>query len=157
MTKHEKDGTTDSKEYHDAMDVFYSRHVCRLNPMPEDVVTAFGELEKDPTVYFTMYAASYFFNFQRIYRVSRRNGPSEFHITGSLKTWSVIDDIHKINVPTLLLNSRFDEAQDSVLEPYFAGLSKVKWYTFAESSHMPQYEERELYMQRVGGFLSQDM
>ena len=81
----------------------------------------------------------------------------EFHITGSLKTWSVIPDLHKITVPTLLLNGRYDEAQDSVVEPFFKNISKVKWFTFAESSHMPQYEERELYMQRVGEFLTQDM
>lgn len=54
LDKHEADGTTDSKEYHDAVDVFYARHVCRLDPMPTDVVEAFGSIEKDPTVYLTM-------------------------------------------------------------------------------------------------------
>ena len=54
LTKHEKDGTTDSKEYQDAMEVFYARHVCRLNPMPKDVTDTFAELAKDPTVYYTM-------------------------------------------------------------------------------------------------------
>ncbi len=83
-----------------------------------------------------------------------RNGPSEFHITGSLKEWSIIDDLHKIAVPTLLLNGKYDEAQDSVVQPYFRAIHKVKWYTFAESSHMPQYEERERYVQMVGDFLT---
>ena len=68
-----------------------------------------------------------------------------------------MNDMHKINIPTLLLNSRYDEAQDSVIEPYFKGLSKVQWFTFAESSHMRQYEERALYMQRVGDFLTADV
>ena len=86
-----------------------------------------------------------------------RNGPSEFHIVGSLKEWTIIDRIHLINIPTLLLNGRYDEAQDSVVEPFFKHISKVKWFTLAESSHMPQYEERELYMERVGSFLTQDM
>lgn len=35
---------------------FYSRHLCRLNPMPQDVQDVFQWLEKDPTVYLTMYA-----------------------------------------------------------------------------------------------------
>lgn len=83
-----------------------------------------------------------------------RNGPSEFHITGSLKEWSIIGELHKITVPTLLLNGRYDEAQDSVVKPYFDELEKVKWFTFSESSHMPQYEEREKYMQIVGDFLT---
>ncbi|KAI0719387.1 proline-specific peptidase [Cerioporus squamosus] len=128
LDKHEADGTSDSKEYHDAVGVFYASHLCGLDPMPEDVVGALGAIEADPTVYMTI--------------------PSEFFITGSLKDWTVVDDIHKINVPTLLLNGRYDEAQDSVV---------VKWYTFAESSHMPQYEERERFMQVVSDFLTGDV
>ncbi|KAH9945098.1 proline-specific peptidase [Epithele typhae] len=140
LTKHEKDGTTDSKEYHKAMDVFYAKYVCRVSPVPRDVAASPAQLEQDPTVYYTM------------------NGPSEFHITGSLKTWSIIPELPKINVPTLVLNGRYDEAQDSVVQPFFQHISsKVWWFTFANSSHMPHYEERELFMQRVGDFLSMDM
>ncbi len=64
-----------------------------------------------------------------------------------------MDNIHHISVPTLLLNGRYDEAQDSVVVPYFHGMQKVRWYTFAESSDMPMWEERETYMQLVGDFL----
>ncbi len=67
-----------------------------------------------------------------------------------------MDDIwHEINVPTLLLNGRYDEAQNSVNVPFFRALSKVKWVPFSESSHMPQHEERERFMQVVGDFLTQ--
>ncbi|KAH9854499.1 proline-specific peptidase [Lenzites betulinus] len=139
LDKHEADGTTDSKEYHDAVEVFYAKHVCRLNPMPQDMVETFQSIEQDPTVYLTM------------------NGPSEFHITGSLKEWSILDDISKIEVPTLLFNGQYDEAQDSVVVPFFRGIPKVKWFTFANSSHTPQYEERAAFVQRVGDFLTQDL
>ncbi len=44
-----------------------------------------------------------------------------------------------------------------MVAPYFRTLSKVKWFTFSESSHMPQYEERERYMQVVGDFLTGDV
>lgn len=54
LNKHEAEGTTDSKEYHDAVGVFYARHLCRLNPWPEEVVAALGSIEADPTVYMTM-------------------------------------------------------------------------------------------------------
>lgn len=82
-----------------------------------------------------------------------RNGPSEFTVTGSLKKWDIRPSLHKIAVPTLLLNGRYDEAQDEVVEPYFRAIGKVKWYRFAESSHMPQLEEREEFMKVVVGFL----
>ncbi|KAI0667417.1 proline-specific peptidase, partial [Trametes maxima] len=137
LDKHEADGTTDSKEYHDAVNVFYGRHLCRLNPMPEVLAESFAAIEKDPTVYMTM------------------NGPSEFFVTGTLKDWSILDSVGKIDVPTLLLNGRYDEAMDSVVVPYFKGIAKVRWFTFAESSHMPQLEETEKYLERVGEFLTQ--
>jgi L-proline amide hydrolase len=38
LLKHEKEGTTGSKEYGEAVEFFYRIHVCRLNPWPQDVV-----------------------------------------------------------------------------------------------------------------------
>lgn len=54
LKKHEDAGTTDSKEYHDAMNVFYQKHLCRVNPFPEEVLKSFEAIEQDPTVYSTM-------------------------------------------------------------------------------------------------------
>jgi pimeloyl-ACP methyl ester carboxylesterase len=70
-----------------------------------------------------------------------------------LKSWDIIDSLHKIKTPTLLLNSRYDEAQDSAVQPFFDKIDKAKWYTFSESSHMPHWEERDHYMEVVGHFL----
>src|SRR5215510_12911461 len=46
LLKHEAAGTTDSKEYTDAMQVFYDRHVCRVVPNPEYVQRSFQKLAK---------------------------------------------------------------------------------------------------------------
>lgn len=54
LTKHEQAGTTDSKEYEAATAYFYSLHVCRLNPQPEEVKATFNNIIEDPTVYMTM-------------------------------------------------------------------------------------------------------
>ncbi|OZJ01492.1 hypothetical protein BZG36_05755 [Bifiguratus adelaidae] len=136
LKKHKDAGTMESKEYQAAVQVFYQHYNCRLNPWPEDLVAAFAGLEEDPTVYFTV------------------NGPSEFYITGPLKDWTIVKDAHKIHVPTLLLNGRYDEAQDSVVAPFFREIPKIKWVTFAESAHVAHLEERERYMQVVGSFLT---
>lgn len=131
----ERDGNEASDEYEEAMMVFYERHVCRVKPFPEDLEESFRQLKEDNTVYLTM------------------NGPSEFNVTGSLKTFDIRKEVHKIKVPTLLLNGRYDEAQDEVVEPYFQEIEKVKWFRFAESSHTPQLEEREQFMKVVAHFL----
>ena len=82
-----------------------------------------------------------------------RNGPSEFYITGPLKDWTVTADAHKITVPTLVTNGKYDEAQDSVVAPFVQEIPNVKWVKFSESSHMSHFEEREKYMAEVGKFL----
>lgn len=83
-----------------------------------------------------------------------RNGPSEFHIIGTLKNWSIVEELHKILQPVLILNGRYDEAQDACVAPYFNLIPKAKWVTFEESSHTPQWDERERYIQVIGDFLT---
>lgn len=74
-------------------------------------------------------------------------------LTGTLKNWDIRDDLHKIKVPTLLINGRYDGAQDFVVEPFFKSIDKVKWVRFAESSHLPHYEEADECLKVVGDFL----
>lgn len=54
LNKHEKEGSTDSPEYEEASGIFYSKHLCTLNPMPDEVLAGFECLKNDPTVYQTM-------------------------------------------------------------------------------------------------------
>ncbi|KAJ7660024.1 hypothetical protein B0H17DRAFT_865830, partial [Mycena rosella] len=53
-------------------------------------------------------------------------GPSECNITGTMKTWTVVDDLHKISVPALLINGRYDDAQDVAVAPFFERTGKMK-------------------------------
>ena len=84
-----------------------------------------------------------------------RIGPSEFDITGTLRTWSVVDKLQNIKVPTLVLSGKHDEAQDVCVDPFEinipAGLVTRK--KFLESSHMPFWEEPEAYFEAVTNFL----
>jgi L-proline amide hydrolase len=135
LTRHEAAGTTDSSEYVAAMDVFYARHVCRIVPHPPELAHTFAAIAEDPTVYYTM------------------NGPSEFHVIGTLKTWSVVDAVHRINVPTLLISGRYDEAAPSVVQPFADAIPDVRWRIFEQSSHVPHIEERDAYMALVKEFI----
>ena len=134
LRKHEAEGSTDSAEYEEAMNVFYSRHVCRV-PMPQDVLDSFKQMAEDPTVYHTM------------------NGPSEFHCIGSLKTWDIHDQLHKINVPTLLLSGAYDEATPAMVSEIHRRIPNNTWELFPESSHMPHVEEPARFKRIVTAFL----
>lgn len=135
LRKHEEAETTDSAEYLQAMQVFYDRHVCRVIPNPPEVAATFAAMEADPTVYHTM------------------NGPSEFHVVGSLKPWTVIDRLPQITAPTLLISGRYDEATPVSVQPFFDLIPDVRWRIFAGSSHMPHVEETERFLDVVEAFL----
>jgi hypothetical protein len=55
IRKHEAEGTTDFQEYMDASTVFYRKHVCTVDPWPEELFQSFQELQKNPRVRLTMY------------------------------------------------------------------------------------------------------
>ena len=83
-----------------------------------------------------------------------RYGPSELISTGNLKDWSAVDVVHRINASTLLISGHYDQTADIAVQPYFDGIAKVKWITLENASHMGQFEERERYMEVLGGFLN---
>jgi L-proline amide hydrolase len=83
------------------------------------------------------------------------NGPSEFHVVGSIRDWQAKDRLGEIDVPTLLLSGRHDEATPALQETLREGIRGSEWICFEESSHMPHVEEREAYMQAVGHWLAQ--
>jgi L-proline amide hydrolase len=136
LRRHEDAGTTDEPEYEEACMVFYKRHVCRLEEWPPELVEGFAWIARDPTVYHTM------------------NGPSEFHVVGSIKDWQSKDRLGSIRVPTLLASGRYDEATPALQETLLDGIPDAEWVCFEESSHTPFVEERERYMQVVGDWLA---
>ena len=81
------------------------------------------------------------------------NGPNEFHVIGSLKTWSVVGKLAAISVPTLLISGRFDEATEACVQPFADEIPDVRWRIFEHSSHMPHVEERAACIETVAEFL----
>jgi L-proline amide hydrolase len=135
---HEKAGTVTHPEYLAATMAFYERHVCRVAPFPPEVKRTFDQVARNPTVYNTM------------------NGPNEFFVIGSLKSWSVIDKVAAIDVPTLLISGRHDEATPVVVQPFADNIKDVRWVIFEDSSHMPHVEETEKCMKTVAEFLDEN-
>lgn len=129
----EKEGKTESKEYQDAVKIYYSHFLCTIDPMPEALQKSFEWMEKDPTVYLTMlvYLHEQALTVVMLTSFLSRNGPSEFYMTGPIKDWTIVDEAHKITVPVLLVNGWKDEAADSCVYPYFKLLPRVRWIQFA--------------------------
>lgn len=136
LIRHEERGEYTHPDYLEATKIFYERHVCRHLPWPDEVKTTFAWIDKDPTVYHTM------------------NGPTEFQVIGSLRDWQVIDQLHLVSAPTLVLSGKYDEATPLAVTPFAERIPGARWVVLEQSSHMPHIEERPLCMRIVGEFLA---
>ena len=120
------------------MQVFYDRHVCRRRPYPDYVQRSFDFLGNSPAeVYNTM------------------NGPSEFHVIGTIKDWDVRHRLGEIRVPTLVTSGRYDEATALIAGTVHQGIPGSRWVLFEHSSHMAHVEEEERYRQVLSEFIGQ--
>jgi L-proline amide hydrolase len=135
LTRHEAAGTTDSEEYEQAMMRFYERHLCRI-PFPEVLQRTFAQLAEDPTVYHTM------------------NGPSEFHVIGTLKGWDVTPRLGEIRVPVLVISGEHDEATPTVVRPLVDALPDARWELIQGASHSTHLEQPERFLELVETFLA---
>ena len=81
-------------------------------------------------------------------------GPSEFYVIGSIKDWQSKDRLGSIDVPTLLVSGRYDEATPALQDVLQRAIHGAQWMLFDESSHMPHLEERGRYMHVVGEWLA---
>ncbi len=135
LNRHEKAGTYSDPEYQKATMWVYERHVCRVVPFPPEVTASFEQIGRDPTVYHTM------------------NGPNEFFVVGTLKDWNIIPELHKINVPTLVISGHYDEATPrlrAALQGQHQGRALGDFPKF--QPHAP-CRGKELCMKTVGDFL----
>ncbi|WP_289137272.1 proline iminopeptidase-family hydrolase [uncultured Brevibacillus sp.] len=130
---HEEQGTTYSKEYQDAMKEYYSRHVCRLDPLPAIMTESRKKANKD--VYMTMW------------------GPSEFCPTGNLKTFDYTPKLDQIDIPSLFVCGRYDEAAPESTAYYQSLVPGAKLHIFENSSHLGYLEETDKYVKVVRDFL----
>jgi L-proline amide hydrolase len=136
LNRHEEAGTVFDPEYLAATEEFYRRHVCRVVPTPQDFLDTVAQMEADPTVYHTM------------------NGPNEFHVLGTLRGWSIVDRLHRITAPTLVIAGEFDEVTPATWQPYVEHIADVESHVFPDTSHCTHLEKPEEFRAVVAAFLT---
>lgn len=135
LTRHEAANTTDSEAYEQAVMKFYERHLCRI-PFPDALRRTFAQLAEDPTVYHTM------------------NGPSEFHVIGTLTGWDITPRLRDVRVPVLVISGEHDEATPTVVRPLVDALPDARWELVEGASHSTHLEQPERFLALVETFLS---
>jgi proline-specific peptidase len=133
IREHEAGGFTACPEYQAAILGFYREHVCRLSPWPPGLERSFAEAGYQ--VYNTM------------------NGPSEFTVTGTLKTWDIMDRLGEIRVPTLLIGGRHDECRPSHMAEMHNRIAGSQLETIEDASHLCFAEQPAVFSSLVNAFL----
>jgi proline-specific peptidase len=133
IREHEAAGFTACPEYQAAILGFYRKHVCRLDPWPAGFERSFAEAGYQ--VYNTM------------------NGPSEFTVTGTLKTWDIMDRLGEIRVPTLLVGGRHDECTPGHLADMHQRIPGSQLRTIEDASHLCFAEQPAEFTALANDFL----
>ncbi len=123
----------DTQEYQKANEKFFMRHVCSLDPMPEQVAYS---MNSHTECYEQMI------------------GPSEFTITGNLKEWDIQKDLGKIQVPVLITSGTMDEATPFMMKEIQEKIPKSRW-ELLKGTHLVHWEQKEIYNPLIENFLEE--
>ena len=135
LDNHEQAGTLDDPAYVAATDVYYRRHLCRLDPWPDCLLRTFDQLNRDPEVYNTMW------------------GPTEFYCSGRLKDWNIEERISEIRTPTLILSGEYDESTPAINEVMHRRIRNSEWIVLEGCSHTSHLEDPKKYLDIIGEFM----
>ena len=136
MLHHEAMGTIDHPEYQAAITILNYRHVCRLKEWPSSLLASVDDWNMGP--YGTM------------------QGPNEFLYIGNLKDWNRISDMDSLEMPTLIITGTHDEIGPACASRMNNVLANSEVVVFHNSSHVPFYEEPDLYFKELQIFLSKN-
>ena len=135
MDRYEAKGEYGAPEYQEVlMDQVYRRHICRLDPWPEPMMRSFAHAN------------------EKIYNLMQ--GPSEFTVTGNFKNWNRWADLHKINVPTLLIVGRYDTMSRDDIERMGRLIPRSRVTVCDNGSHCCHFDDQETYFKHLLGFLA---
>jgi proline iminopeptidase len=134
LAEHEKAGTTDSKEYLAASEVYYERHMyAGKRPDPLDACKGAPWNEE---IYEYMW------------------GPQEFFATGTLVDFDVTARLHEIDVPVLFLTGEFDEARPETVAGFQKLVPGAQFMVIKGAGHATLEKKPEEYRSILENFLA---
>jgi proline iminopeptidase len=133
LTHNEQAGTTKSKEYQDATEIFYNRFL--YHQPKADLPASCAESPANDEIYQTMW------------------GPTEFNATGNLLSFDVTEKLGRLKMPVTFFIGRYDEARLETIETFRAMIPGSTVHVFENSGHMAPVEEYQAYAAALATFL----
>lgn len=79
-------------------------------------------------------------------------GPNEFVISGNFKDWDRWEDLHKINIPTLIIAGRHGTMNPDDIRRMGKLIPHAR-VVITEGSHLEMYDDQERYFREVVKFI----
>ena len=130
-------GDTDNPRYDELlMREHYVKHVLRLplEEWPEPVVRSFSRINK--SIYVPL------------------QGPSELGASGLLSDWDRVADLHRIDVPALVIGAAHDTMDPAHLQDMAERLPQGSYLHCPDGSHLAMYDDQEPYMRGLLDWLA---
>ena len=117
------------------MEHHYVHHVCRLpaDEWPDPVVRGFEHI--NPAIYVPM------------------QGPSELGASGKLEPWDRPADLHRIDVPTLVMGAEHDTMDPAHLRWMAEQLPRGRYHHSPDGSHLALVDDADVYFAGLVEFL----
>lgn len=129
----EATGKYDDPGYLEAVNQYYGMYVFR-KPVQADLDSMMSTFNTD--IYNYMW------------------GPSEFTITGTLKSYDPLSLLPEIKVPTLFTVGEFDEIDPAIVKELADKVPGAKYEVFRGSGHITTWDARDESVKVIRGFLN---
>lgn len=135
LEQYEEKKEYDHPEYNRLLDEYLNnKHICRVHPWPDAAQRGFSNLNQQ--VYETLH------------------GPNEFLVTGNYKDWNRWDDLHKIQVPTLVLGAKYDSMSIADQEEMGRRIPNSRVNICENGSHLSMWDDQDNYFKFIQQFVS---
>ncbi len=124
----------DSDEVRRALLAFRTRHLCRMQPLPEEINRSIHWVKANPSI-------------NRLFTDGLTLG-------NRISGWSSLDRLERLDLPVLLVSGIYDTATPLLQRELLGQLPNASWHLFKSSSSSAYLEERSRYMDLVSTFLS---
>ncbi|AEP28252.1 proline iminopeptidase-family hydrolase [Brumicola nitratireducens] len=134
LKKNDFAGSLDDPEFKAAVDLFYSRHMCRTDPCSTTSYRDDGPTGNDE-MYVTMW------------------GVTDFNGYGTLKDYDITDKLKDISVPSLVICGEFDEARPRTCHRYANMIENATTVIVPDAGHATMSADEAMYIKTVRDFL----
>ena len=117
------------------MEQHYVHHVCRLpaDEWPEPVERGLAHINR--SIYVPL------------------QGPSELGASGKLEHWDRTTDLHRIDVPTLVMGAEHDTMDPAHLRWMAEQLPQGRYHHSPDGSHLALVDDADTYFEGLAEFL----